>query len=202
MSTTSRKVRITKTLLDSWLWSYKRDDGWEDFLSTLNRDRKPPTKAMLDGTRFENCLNNVLNGEKIPQDHEWYKPIEEMSIELFHAQQQVVLFQECVVDDQQFLLHGVLDYLRAGRIWDCKFTKNYHLNKYYWDGTAQTSMYFALVPEAYDFTYIISDGKWVYRERYPREIVPPVENYIKYFMKFLKQHGLWEVYAEKWRVNE
>ena len=196
------KVRITKTLLDSWLWSFKRDDGWEDFLSTLNRERKPPTKAMLDGTRFENCLNNVLNGEKIPQDHEWYKPISEMSIDLFRTQQQVVLFQECVVDDQPFLLHGVLDYLRAGRIWDCKFTKNYHLNKYHWGGTAQTSMYFALVPEAYDFTYIISDGTWVYRERYPREIVPPIDNYIRNFMKFIKQHGLWEVYVEKWRVNE
>lgn len=196
------KVRITKTLLDSWLWTYKRDDGWEDFLSTLNRERKPPTKAMLDGTRFENCLNSVLDGEKIPQDHEWYAPITEMSMELWGSRQQVVLFQECVVDGQMFLLHGVLDYLRVGRIWDCKFTKNYHLNKYYWDGTAQTSMYFALVPEARDFTYIVSDGKWVYRERYPREIVPPIENYIKNFVKFLKQHGLWEVYAEKWSVSE
>ena len=196
------KVRITKTLLDSWLWSFKRDDGWDDFLSTLNRERKPPTKAMLDGTRFENCLNNVLNGEKIPQDHEWYKPISEMSIDLFRTQQQVVLFQECVVDGQPFLLHGVLDYLRAGRIWDCKYTKNYHLNKYHWSGTAQTSMYFALCPEAYDFTYIISDGTWVYRERYPREIVPPIDNYIRNFMKFIKQHGLWEVYVEIWRVNE
>lgn len=196
------KVRITKTLLDSWLWSYKRDDGWEDFLSTLNRERKPPTKAMLEGTRFENVLNNVLNGEKISEDHEWYSVIDEMSIELFRTRQQVVLFQDCVVEGQPFLLHGVLDYLKAGRIWDCKFSKTYHLNKYFWTNTAQTSMYLALVPEAREFTYIISDGKWVYRERYPREIVPPIENYIKNFTKFLKQHGLWEVYAEKWSVQE
>ena len=196
------KVRITKTLLDAWLWSYKREDGWDDFLSTLNRERKPPTKAMLDGTRYENVLNSVLLGEQIPEDHEWKFPITDMAEELHGASQQVVLFQECVVDGQPFLLHGVLDYLRAGHIWDCKFTKNYHLNKYYWDGTAQTSMYFALVPEAYDFTYIISDGTWVYRERYPREIVPPIDNYIKNFMKFLKQHGLWEVYAEIWSVQE
>ncbi len=197
-----QKVRITKTLLDSWIFSFKREDGWEDFLSTLNRERKPPTKAMLDGQRFENVLNNVCNGERIPTDHEWYKPIMEMYYEVCGAAQQVTLFQECVVDGQPFLLHGVLDYLQRGRIHDCKFTKNYHLNKYYWDGTAQTSMYFALVPEAYDFTYIISDGTWVYRERYPREIVPPIENYIKNFTKFLKQHGLWEVYVEKWRVQE
>ena len=195
------KLRITKTLLDSWLWSFKRDDGWEDFLSTLNRERKPPNKAMLDGTRFENVLNSVLDGEVLPEDHEWYKPITEMSYELWRAQQQVMLYAETEVDGQPFILHGVLDYLRAGRIWDCKFSKTYHLNKYYWSGTAQTAMYFALVPEAYDFTYIISDGKYVYHEYYPRDIVPPIEGYIKNFMKFIKQHGLWDAYVEKWRVT-
>lgn len=195
------KVRITKTLLDSWLWSFKRDDGWEDFLSTLNRERKPATKAMLDGTRYENVLNSVLNGEQIPEDHEWKFPITVMAQELSGAQQQVVLFQETEVDGQDILLHGVLDYLREGHIWDCKFSKNYHLNKYYWDGTAQTSMYFALVPEARDFTYIISDGKYVYREYYPRDIVPPIDIYIKNFMNFCKKHDLWEVFAEKWSVQ-
>jgi hypothetical protein len=124
-----------------------------------------------------------------------------MASELWGARQQVTLFAETQIQNQTFLLHGVLDYLREGHIWDCKFTKNYHLNKYFWEGTSQTSMYLALVPEAQDFTYIVSDGKWVYRERYPRDIVPPVENYVKNFMRFLKQHGLWEVYAEKWSVQ-
>lgn len=198
---TSPKVRITKSLLDSWLWAFKRDDGWDDFLSVLHREKKPPTKAMLDGTRFENVLNNVLNGEAIPADHEWVSVIAEMSKDLYGAQQQVTLFQDCDVNGQQFLLHGVLDYLRAGRIWDCKFTKNYHLNKYFWEETSQTAMYLAIVPEARDFTYIISDGKYVYRERYQRDIVPPIEPTINNFMQYLKKHGLWDVYCEKWRVN-
>lgn len=198
---TSPKVRITKSLLDSWLWAFKRDDGWDDFLSVLHREKKPPTQAMLDGTRFENVLNNVLNGEAIPADHEWVSVIAEMSKDLYGAQQQVTLFQDCEVNGQPFLLHGVLDYLRAGRIWDCKFTKNYHLNKYFWEGTSQTAMYLALVPEARDFTYIISDGKYVYRERYQRDIVPPIEPTINNFMQYLKKHGLWDVYCEKWRVN-
>lgn len=198
---TSPKVRITKSLLDSWLWAFKRDDGWDDFLSVLHREKKPPTQAMLDGTRFENVLNNVLNGETIPADHEWVSVIAEMSKDLYGAQQQVTLFQDCKVNGQPFLLHGVLDYLRAGRIWDCKFTKNYHLNKYFWEWTSQTAMYLALVPEARDFTYIISDGKYVYRERYPRDIVPPIEPTINNFMQYLKKHGLWDVYCEKWRVN-
>jgi len=198
---TSPKVRITKSLLDSWLWAFKRDDGWDDFLSVLHREKKPPTQAMLDGTRFENVLNNVLNGESIAEDHEWYAVIMEMSKYLKRSQQQVTLFQDCEVNGQPFLLHGVLDYLHAGSIWDCKFTKNYHLNKYFWEGTSQTAMYLALVPEARDFTYIISDGKYVYRERYPRDIVPTIEPTINNFMQYLKKHGLWEVYCEKWRVN-
>lgn len=197
---TSPKVRITKSLLDSWLWSFKRDDGWDDFLSTLNREKKPPTKAMLDGIRFENCLNGVLNGETIPEDHEWYTVITQMAKKLDGSQQQVTLFQDCDVNGQPFLLHGVLDYLLAGSIWDCKFTKNYHLNKYFWEGTSQTAMYLSLVPEARDFTYIISDGNYVYRERYPRDIVPPIEPTIKNFMDFCKKHGLWKTYVEKWRV--
>lgn len=193
------KVRITQSLLSAWEWSFKTDDGWDDFLRTLNREKTPPTTAMLDGIRYENCLNSVLNGEQITEEHEWFFPITEMAKELKGAQQQVTLFADTVVDGQAFLLHGVLDYLREGHIWDCKFSKTYHLNKYY--GVPQTAMYMALVPEAMDFTYIISDGKWVYRERYERYCVPPIEPTIKHFMNFLKSHGLWNVYEEKWRMT-
>lgn len=198
---TSPKLRITKSLLDSWLWAFKREDGWDDFLSTLHREKKPPTQAMLDGKRFENVLNNVLKGEEIPAGHEWASVITEMSKNLHGAQQQVVLFSDCEVNGQPFLLHGVLDYLLAGSIWDCKFTKNYHLNKYFWEWTSQTAMYMAITPEARDFTYIISDGKYVYREKYPRDIVPPIEPTINNFMQYLKKHGLWDVYCEKWGVK-
>lgn len=195
-----QKLRITKTLLDSWIYSFKREDGYEDFLRTLNRQKIQPTKAMLDGTKYENILNATLNGEDVT-GHEWEVPIREMAAELYGAQQQVTLFQDVVVDGQRVLLHGVLDYLIAGRVVDCKFTKNYHINKYHWSSTTQTAMYLALVPEAYEFEYIVSDGKYVYREKYPREIVPPIEPTIKAFIGFLKGHGLWETYVENWRVR-
>lgn len=201
MRTRPPKIRLTKSLLDAWLYSFKVEDGWDKFLLTLNREKVPVTEAMLDGTRYENCLNAVLNGETIPEDHEWRKPILEMAEELHGAQQQVVLFRDTEVDGQPILLHGVLDYLVAGEIYDCKFTKRYHLNKYFWEYTTQTAMYLALVPEAKRFTYIISDGKWVYRERYPREIVPPIEPTIKNFMNFCDSHGLRKTLEEKWSVN-
>ena len=192
------RVRITQSLLSAWEWSFKKDDGYEDFLRTLNREKKPPTKAMLDGIKFENVLNSVLNGEQIPDDHEWKFPITEMAQELSGSQQQVSIFKDIYVDGQPILLHGVLDYLHAGHIYDCKYSKTYHLNKYL--TSPQTPMYLALVPEAKDFTYIISDGKWVYRERYPRDIVPPIEIEIREFLTYCKQHELYEILVQKWRM--
>lgn len=192
------KTRITQSLLSAWEWSFKKDEGYEEFLQALRREKKPPTQAMLDGIRFENCLNSVLNGEHLPEDHEWYYPITEMARELDGAQQQVNLYQDVEVGGQPVLLHGVLDYLREGHIWDCKFSKTYHLNKYL--ASPQTPMYLALVPEAKDFTYIICDGKYVYRERYPRDIVPDIRDTINQFYKYLQKHNLWEIYEEHWRV--
>ena len=195
------KVRVTKSLVDSWLWSFRKEDGYADFIKTLNREKTPPTESMLMGTAYENMLNNVLNGEPIYMDNEYYDVLIEMAYELQGSQQQVVLFKDVDISGQPTLLHGVLDYLIAGHIYDCKFSKTYHLNKYLWEYTTQTGMYLALVPEAFDFTYIITDGKYVYRERYPRDIVPPVEYTINQFYQFLKAHGLWEIFETKWSVN-
>lgn len=192
------KIRITQSLLSSWEWSFKKDDGHEEFLQALRREKKPPTQAMLDGIRFENCLNSVLNGEHLPEDHEWFFPITEMARELDGAQQQVNLYQDVEVDGQPILLHGVLDYLREGHIWDCKFSKTYKLNKYL--TSPQTPMYLALVPEAMDFTYIVSDGKYVYREKYPRDIVPDIKVEIKEFLNYTKKHGLFDLLVENWRT--
>ena len=195
------KLRVTQSLLSSYEWVFRKDDGYDDFLKTLRREKLPATQAMLDGIRFENVLNSVLNGEQIDSTHEWRDVITEMSRELWGSSQQVTLFRDVEIDGQPILLHGVLDYLREGHIWDCKFSKRYELNKYHWSKTPQTAMYFALVPEALDFEYIISDGNYVYREYYPREIVPPIEPRIKNFMDFCKRQGLWEIFTEKWKVQ-
>lgn len=193
------KVRITQSLLSAWEWSFKIEDGWDDFLAALNREKKQPTKAMLEGIRFESCVNNALDGERIDESHEWYGVVTELADYLHGAQKQVTLFEDCVVDGQPFLLHGVLDFLKAGVVYDTKFSGSYHLNKYL--QSPQHSLYLRLVPEARRFEYLVSDGKYIYKEKYPREIVPPIEPTIKQFMEFLKQHNLWNTYIEKWSVK-
>lgn len=193
------KIRLTQSLISSYQWIFKKDSGYEEFLQALNREKKQPTQAMLDGQRFESVLNSVLNGEPIYMDNEWYDPLIEMAYELQGAAQQVVLFRDLRVDGEDFLIHGVLDYLREGLVWDCKYSKSYTLNHYL--DSPQTSFYMYLVPEARQFRYIICDGKYVYRETYPRDIVQPIEPIVRNFINFVKQHDLYNILEEKWSVN-
>ena len=199
------KLRITQTLINSWQYSFKTDSGYEDFLRTLNREPKQPTKAMLDGIRFESVLNSVLDGEEIPPDHEWYKPVRQLAKYLAGSQKQVVLFRDTEVMGYPILLHGVLDYLRAGMIYDTKYSPPYgtsrqnNIIKYL--NSPQHPLYLALVPEARAFEYLICDGELVYRETYPRDIVDPIEPTIAQFIKFLQNNNLFEIYKEKWSVQ-
>lgn len=193
------KYRITQTLLSAWKWSYTLDNGYEDFLRTLRREKNPPTKAMLDGVHFEGMVNAHLNGAPLDADHEWASVIQELSGELRGARQQVTVFRDLMVEGVPFLLHGVFDFLRAGVIYDTKFSMKYRINKYL--TSPQHPMYFALAPEAYLFEYLISDGKYVYRETYRREDVEPIATTIKHFMDFLEKRNLVDLYCEKWKTK-
>ena len=196
-------TRITKTLLNSWLWVFKKDDGWDDFLRTINREKTPPTEAQLAGLQYEATLNAHLNGDAIPTDHKWHDCITYMADELWGAAQQVTLYRPITVDGEDMVVHGVLDFLKAGHIWDCKFSQRYasHNSVNAYMGDTQHSAYLYLVPESRDFTYFISDGNYVYRERYTPDETPPIEYYIHNFLQFVKLHGLYEVYKEKWEVT-
>lgn len=191
------KFLITQSLISSWLWSYKLEDGYDDFLSTLKREPQQQTTAIRDGIIFENCLNEVLKGAEIPDTHEWHKPIKQMARYLADSQQQVALSKDITVDGIDFVLYGILDYLRCGIIFDCKFSKTYSVGKYL--TSPQTSAYFELVPEAYEFQYIICDGKYVYREKYRRDEVEPITKTIHQFIEFLKRYGLLDTYKEHWK---
>lgn len=193
------KTRVTQTLLSAYRYIYETENGWDSFLKTLNRIKEPPTQAMLNGVKFEGMINSALDGYDIPPNHEWYKVVTECADMLKGSQQQVTLFRDVWIDGEPILLHGVLDFLKAGIIYDTKFSATYHRGKYL--NSPQTSMYFRLVPEAYRFTYVVSDGKYVYTESYEPDEVQPIEKNIAEFLDFLKRNDLYEIYAEKWRVN-
>ena len=193
----SSRFLITQSLLSSWLWSYKLEDGYDDFLKTLRREPIQQTKAMLEGIRFENCLNAVLDGAEIEPTHEWYKPITQLANELQGAQQQAALSKDVTIGGVGFVLYGKLDYLRAGIVYDTKYSKTYRVGKYL--DSVQHPMYFALVPEAREFQYKICDGKYIYTETYRPDEVEPIERTIKHFMDFLDKQNLVKTYCEFWK---
>ena len=191
------KFLITQSLLSSWLYTYRIENGYQEFLDALNKKPKQPTQAMLDGNRFENVLNSVLDGAIIYSDHEWFQPIGELYLLLIGARQQVKLSRNIEVNGDTFCVYGVLDYLKAGHIYDTKYSKRYQVGKYL--ESPQTPFYFYLVPEAMDFTYLICDGEYIYKERYFPDEVEPIERLISNFMAFLDKHNLTETYKTLWK---
>ncbi len=191
------KFLITQTLISSWQYGLILENGYEDFLATLRRERRPPTKLMLEGRRFESVINAVCNGAEITEEHEWYKPVTEIVGIVGDAQQQVRLYRDINVGGISFLVNGVIDYLLAGQIFDAKYSKSYRMGKYL--TSPQAPFYFYLIPEARTFTYLISDGKYIYTETYRPDEVEPIERTIKNFMGFLDKMNLVETYTTAWR---
>ena len=62
-------------------------------------------------------------------------------------------------------------------------------------------MYFYLVPEAREFQYLISDGKFIYKEIYRPYETTPIEVTISQFMIFLDRNHLLEPYVSLWNLE-
>lgn len=219
---------ITHSLLSSWLYSLRDDpfaDGTqedtskEDFLRVLRREPTPTTEAMQNGIDFENLVTDIVNGkiktERVqgmtvePNTGEvmeegtalpkWYEAASKVADIVRGGQLQYVAKAVTRVNDMELLLYGRLDALKAGRIYDIKFSKGYERGKYV-DST-QHPMYLALVPEALDFTYLVSNGTEVWTEQYRRDETPDILPTVRAFLDWLRMAGLMEVYMEHWAAK-
>jgi len=170
---------LTATLLNSWRVFVETEYGKKaDFLRVLCRDPVAKTEAMAKGDEFERwaCANlPYLKG----------------------GQYQVRLSRTI----GNYLCYGIIDVLKAGHLYDVKYTSNYEVGKY--RTNYQTPMYLALVPEAIDITYVVSDKPQdgeIWRETYTREETSPLELYIALFENWLKLNGYWDIYARRWQA--
>lgn len=191
------KFLITQSLLSSYGWIFKTENGYEDFLNTLHRRKSRQTKAMLDGIRFENLVTEYCKGNPPEDGHKWEDGVKGVGDIVKNGAFQVKMARNVTVNGVQFVLYGIFDVLKCGEILDIKFSKTYSYGKYL--DSPQHPMYLALCPEANKFTYIISDGKDVFREPYRRENTPPIEKEIAEFMQFLDERNLVKVYTENWK---
>lgn len=208
--TDRKRLLITHSLLNSWDYLYKASDEWyhsayESFIQTLNRIETLPTVAMLNGREFEKLVSAVVFDTQFADySHKWIYGATEIAaiIKENCTLEQGKLYKEATVNNTDYLLYGVLDWIGCGVIYDVKFKENisnYSVGNYF-DGT-QHRMYFGLVEGVESFEYLISNGKKVYRESYRREDCRPIEQTISDFEKWLKCYNLWNIYVEKWTAK-
>ncbi len=220
---------MTHSLLASWLYAMNEDpyadatterDPYKEFLDVLNRVPTPTTEAMQNGIEFENLVTDIAEGRFVPEFEtdgtvnkssygngelmgydkypRWYDAAAKVAGIVRGGQFQYKAKKTVTVGGIEFLLYGRLDVLKAGTIYDIKFTKNYDRGKYF--GSTQHPLYLKLIPEAREFTYLISNGTDVWTETYTptetRSIFPVISD----FTDWLVDHDLWKIYAEKWEA--
>ena len=197
---------ITHSLLSAWLRSIsenpfddatQEDSSKEEFLRVLRREPTPTTEAMQNGIDFEDMVTALTQGRPTdPKKAAWLEAAQKVADIVRGGQLQYAAKQYVQAYGTEIMLYGRLDALKAGHIYDIKFSKSYERGKYY-DST-QHPMYLQLIPEAMDFTYLVSNGTDVWTECYRREEPAPIMYTVNNFLSWLHTMGLMQLYQEKW----
>ena len=167
-------------------------------MQTLRREPTPPTEAMQNGIKFEGAVTAAVNGRHWGNEN-WYDAAAKIAARVRGGISQVKVNRIVQLGDITLVLHGRLDWLRAGEIIDVKFSKSYDRGKYF--SSTQHPMYFELVPEAARFTYLVSNGSEVWEETYRRDETRSVFFDIKDFLVWLQMMDLMGLYQKKWGVK-
>lgn len=193
---------LTQSLLGAWEYIFKAydpDSAYQSFLKVLERKPTPRTKAIEDGILFENLVTGYCEGAPLDKNNKWGDAIKTIGDELMGSRFQVPAYRNATIDGLDFLLYGRLDALKAGVIYDIKFSKTYEPGKYY--DSPQHPMYFELCPEVSKFVYLISNGREVCREEYKRNQTEPIKYKVEKFLRYLNVTGAAQTYIEKWKAN-
>ena len=189
---------VTHSLLSSWLYAMREnpysdgaEDPWADFLRTLRREPGEQSDAMTKGLDFELDVMRCVDGKE-PK----YPGAAVVADIVRGGVFQVSQNKRLTVSGMPVILHGRLDALKAGVIYDIKYTGKYERGKYF--ESTQHPVYFELVPEAMEFTYVVSDMNTVWTETYRRDETPSIIPTVQDFFGWLETVGLIGEYCQYW----
>ncbi len=197
---------MTQSLISSWNYLHQcreesQESAYNDFLNTLNRIPKDTTPEMQNGIDFENEVYKAAAGIPRSAHHKWENGINAVATLIKGAPVQVTAQRELTIGSMNLLVYGVLDALKAGTIFDVKFSNkgfgSAELAGKYLD-SPQHPTYFFIVPEAQEFKYLVSDGEDLYTECYTRKNSRPFEDIAKEFLESLEAMKLLDIYKSKW----
>lgn len=203
------KLLITPTLLNSFAFytqeiEYKSEEEQrQEFLQTLKRVKSEPTEAMQRGIDFENAVN-FYSQYHSHQSEDTCKLL--CSNVIFDLAQivkngfwQQVVKKDIIVGNQEFLLYGKCDVIKANTIYDIKFTSNYDIGKYLNSSQHLIYLYCSGLSK---FQYLISDGKSYWIEDYYNDsnIENNIKSKINEFIGYLENDKQAKtIYFENWR---
>ncbi len=204
------RTKITKTLLDSWSYTFDcyeggEEEAMEEFLRTLRREPSEPNEGMRNGLYFEDLCYRIAEGENISKASKWYEGAKKIAGIIKGGQFQVPVSRYISVAGRDFWIYGICDVVRAGIIYDVKFKmKSLGSTDIYgsYRNSAQHSAYLRALPEAGRFIYLASDGEDLYTEEYTRAEARPIEEHITDFMAWLyTKPELLKIYEERWSIR-
>ncbi len=197
---------ITQSLISSWAYMFDCHEGCEEnarqeFLQTLRHEPKESSDAIQKGIAFENAVYAEAAGLPREPISKWERGIKAVADILRGAEVQVRASRPLKVEGTEFLVYGILDALRAGTIYDVKFSTK-SLGSYDAYGkylsSPQHSFYFYLIPEAQEFKYLLSDGDDLYIETYRRGQTRSAGEIVSEFIRSITDMGLLDTYKEHW----
>jgi hypothetical protein len=207
------KYLITQSLIASLQRSLESGD-MSDFMDNLNRLPTEENEYMRAGKRFEAMVMQAMDpcAQPSKETANLWACAQDFAEITKGGTYQASLYREIVVEGMVFLVHGKPDCIKAGVIYDYKYSEGYTTGKQTKDGyqkpkilkyqeSPQASFYFYLVPGSRKFIYLICDGEWNYTETYHPEEVEPITSVIRGFIRYLEKTGLLETYKEKWRTT-
>ena len=195
---------MTHSLLSSWLYTMRENpyedmtterDPMEEFLMVLRREPTPTTEAMQKGILFEDMVTAITRGAGDPKDR-WYGAASKVAAIVGGGLLQYRAKKVIEVGGMSIVLYGRLDCLKAGTVYDIKFSGSYDRGKF--QSSTQHPTYLEIVPEAKDFVYLVSNGSEVWTETYRREDTPDIRPIISDVLDWLRAVDLMQVYQEKW----
>ena len=196
---------ITQSLLSAWTWmfhAYDTDEAEEAFLRALRREPSEDSDAKKSGREFESLCYSFADDAGV--EHPWASGAKDIGEIIKGGARQVVCSSPLTVKGEDFLVYGIMDAVKAGVIYDIKFsTKSFgsvDLAGKYLD-SPQHPTYFYLAPYAYEFKYLVSDGEDVYIEPYRRKDTKPLTDIMSNFIDYLKFTKLWDEYTTYWRAD-
>ena len=198
---------LTQSLISSWQWALDlgTEEKYDEFRATLRREPVEQNEAMLKGIQFEKNVYEACKGLVREPHPEWESGIQKVAGVIKGSQFQVSGSTLLGIDGTDFLLYGIADAIRAGTIYDVKFsTKSFgsaELAGKYLE-SPQHPAYLQIWQEASRFVYVVSDGEDIYTEEYTRTTTRPFWDVAREFWNSIRSLGLEEEYKKHWEARE